>query len=228
MTNLTLKQPALALALLGTSLVLGACGSTTPVTPPATQPTAVSGTLVPFTAGTADNVTSQQANLSSPLTATGNFDIALPDVATMNSTHAKDLNSADNTFGLCTGSPITAPSGFKSVAITTLISQKGATFVAENVAGSTVSYKGWWFANMAGTVTVNANCIGFGNVNQSLTFKQGWNVMDFTYNGTSTSIALAPNQTPGRLTWKNKNAVQSLSSQALNPYLFNPWAALNR
>ncbi|GAA4023472.1 hypothetical protein GCM10022631_42740 [Deinococcus rubellus] len=223
----------MALALLGTTLLLGACGSITVNPPPATQPTAISGMLVPFAAGSADTIQQQLTGLSAPIASNGNFDLGLPSTAIMNGTYGNLLNDANSTFGLCTTNNVTAPSGFKSIAFTTLDSMKGMTFVAENLSplpsGNAVSYKAWWFATVAGTVTVNnTGCIGFGSINQSLVFKQGWNVMDVTVNGANTTIALAANQTPGRLTWKNKNDVQSLASQALNPYLFNPWAALRQ
>lgn len=189
--------------------------------------------LVPFTAGSADTIQQQLTGLSAPIASNGNFDLGLPSTAIMNNTYGNVLNDANSTFGLCTTNNVTAPSGFKSIAFTTLNSMKGMTFVAENLSplpGSNgVSYKAWWFASVAGTVTANnTGCIGFGTVNQSLVFKQGWNVMDINVNGSATTITRAANQTPGRLTWKNKNSVQSLESQALNPYLFNPWAALHK
>ncbi len=214
--------------------MLGACSGNGTVKPPAaTQPTVISGMLVPFTASSADTIQEQLTGLSAPIASNGNFDLNLPSTATMNSTYGNLLNSKDDTFGLCTTTNVTAPSGFKSIVFSTLNSMKGTTFVAENVSplpgGNAVSYKVWWFATVAGTVTVNnTGCLGYGTVNQSLVFKQGWNVMDVTVNGASTTITRAANQTPGRLTWKNKNSVQSLESQALNPYLFNPWAALRK
>ena len=232
------QKVAFPLVLLGTSLFLSACGGgsvtvTPDPTPTPTQPTAILGTLSPFTAGSADKMEQQLTGITAPLASNGNFNLGLPKTATMTSTYSNLLNTTDNTFGLCdAGYQITAPDGFKSIAFTTLDSLKGTTFVAENLSplpGSTgVSYKAWWFANLAGDVNVNANCIGFGKLNQSLTFVQGWNVMDITVTGSSTTISRAADQVPGRLTWKNKNAVQSLSSQALNPYLFNPWAALRK
>ncbi len=220
-----LQRPVLALSLLGTSLLLGACNVSVTKPPTATQPTSIIGHITP--AGTVDKVEEQYTGLNAPVAANGNFDLALPTAPSV------PLNEASNTFGLCTSGSVSGPSGFKSLAITTLQGMKGSAFVAEYVSPlnttSGISYRAWWYANMAGTVTAaNADCVGFGSVNQSLTFKKGWNVMDVTVTGASTSITRATNQTPGRLIWKNKNSVQSLEAQSLNPYLFNPWAALRQ
>ena len=226
-----LHSSTLALGLIGTSLLLGACNKLTNPNPTPTQPTAISGTITPFTAGQADQVVQQLTGIKTSLTNTGNFDLPLPSVATVNSSYANLLNSKDETFGFCSTTNVTAPSGFKSLAFTTLFTSKNGALLneysAQLPAASGVSYKAWWFANVAGTVTANnTGCIGFGSVNQSLVFKQGWNVFDINVNGNTTTITRAANQTPGRLPWTRTSAnVQALS---LNPYLFNPWAALHK
>ncbi|WP_420595336.1 hypothetical protein [Deinococcus sp.] len=237
----TQKQKfTLPLLLLGTSLILSACGGGGTVAPEPEveqpipdQPIAILGTLVPFTSGEANKIEQQLTGLTAPILSSGNFDLGLPVTGTMNSKYGTLLNEKDNTFGLCTeGFTITAPDGFKSIAFTTLNSLKGSTFVAENnsplFGSDAASYKAWWFATVDGTVTVKANCIGFGDIDQSLEFKKGWNVMDIMVTGSSTTISRAEDQTPGRLTWKNIKSAQALSAQALNPYIFNPWAALRK
>jgi hypothetical protein len=224
------SKSVLGVGLLGLTGLLSACGGGEVIVEPTpTQPTAIFGTLTPFTVGTADQMQEQLTDVRAPISATGNFDFGLPNVAAQ---FPNLLNNKDATFVSC-DAPITGPDGFKSFPISILFSLKGGAFVAENISGSVVSYKVWWFANTAGTLTVNANCSVFGKVNQSLTFTQGWNVVDVSYNGTATTFTRSTDQNPGRLIWKDKKAAQSLASQALGGkaldlYFFNPWAALKK
>lgn len=214
----------LGASLLGLTALLSACGGgevTVIVEPQVPGPKAILGTLTPFTAGTADQMQEQLTDVRAPIAATGEFDLGLPNIGAR---YANLLNGKDNTFGFCDpGASITGPDNFKSFQISSLFSLKSGTVVAENVQGNITTYKTWWFATTDATLNVNAKCLGFGVIKQSLAFTQGWNVIDIAVNGTSTTLTRAADQMPGRLPWKDKKSAQSLGAQSVQPYTFNPW-----
>jgi hypothetical protein len=220
-SKLGTSKLVLGASLLGLTALLSACGGGEVITDPPAQPTAIFGTLTPFTAGSADTIREQDTGITAPIAVSGNFDLTLLNVGAQ---YPNLLSTKDNTFAGCDpGAVITGPDNFKSFQITRLFSDKGGVQVAENVQGSITVYKTWWFATVPGTLNINAKCLFLGTINQSLTFTQGWNVIDISVNGTSTTLTRAADQNPGRLVWKDKKSAQSLDAQAIKPYTFNPW-----
>ncbi|AZI42657.1 hypothetical protein EHF33_07755 [Deinococcus psychrotolerans] len=237
MTNLTLKQPALALALLGTSLVLGACGSTTPVTPPAaTTVNVISGTITPWIAGRTDTISSQRLNKSATVNGTGNFDLGLPDAQTTTSQYSGDLTDGSQLFFACSGGTVSVTPNLKYTAISGLFlaSQvKPEYFNYSAYSGTNFTYRTWWFVNKDATVTSNgADCAGegvLGKITANLNLKQGWNIVEYARTGNSSGFAynlssVAPNNS--RMSWRpnpNTDGSQSLSlgSQSIQA---NPWS----
>lgn len=236
MTNLTLKQPALALALIGTSLVLGACGVQTPTTPQTTTVNVISGTITPWSAGKTDTISSQRLNKSTAVDGTGNFDLGLPNTQTMttNSQYTGDLTDGSNLFLACSGGAVNVTPGLKFTAISGLFlgsQAKPEYFNFSNYSGVNFTYRSWWFANINSAVTANgADCAGqgvLGKITANLSLKQGWNIVEYTRTGVSSGFAynlavVAP--TNSRMSWRpnpNMDSSQSLNSQSIQA---NPWS----
>ncbi|MFC5848725.1 hypothetical protein [Deinococcus petrolearius] len=217
---------ALGTALTGAALLLAACGGSVtptgsggdevpPVTAPAEQPGRILGQITPFTAGQASRVMPEELTISAPVRGEGLFDLALPGATAMTTTYADLLFAATDVFGACEKVTTTAPASLRLYPIATLKTDTGQTLTARAAGSTTV--KNWWFASQAASYTFQGECLGLGTVDVTFNFKLGWNVLDVTYGGTSTTYTqVAAPTTP--VEWR----AGGLGSQRLGNAL-EPW-----
>ena len=222
---------ALGLALTGATLLLASCGGGSapvvtppsdggggeipPITTPAEQTGRILGQITPFTAGQAGSVKPEELNESAPVSGQGLFDLALPGTTTMTTTYADLLFRSSDVFGACENVTTTAPDSLRLYPIARLTTDTGQTLTA-NASGSTTA-KNWWFANQDASYTFQGNCLGLGSVSATFNFKLGWNVLDVTYGGASTTYAQVDAPTTA-VEWR----AGGLGSQRLNNAL-EPW-----
>lgn len=211
---------ALGTALTGAALLLASCGGSVstqsgPILLPGEQAGHIPGQITPFTAGQAARVKPEELNESAAVSATGGFDLALPTVTTTTATYADLLFNPTEVFGACENVTTTAPDSLRLYPIATLKTDTGQTLTA-NASGSTTA-KNWWFANQDASYTFKGECLGLGTVNATFNFKLGWNVLDVTYGGSSTTYTQVEAPT-GPVEWRTGG----LGSQRLNNAL-EPW-----
>jgi len=232
----SLKKPAAALALLGTTLLLGACSGNGTVNPPSSNPpTVISGTVKPWTQGQTNTISPPLfPELSTAVNTTGNFDLKLPTVSTMTTTYANTLNNGSDLSTSC-GSGVTVTAGLKYAIITDLAigSISPTYYTYSSYQNGVLNYKGWWFANKAATITAtNANCgvsEFFGQLTANLNLKAGWNVVNYTQTSANSTVSYnltTGTQTNARMTWQpNPISTQSLQPQNRQG---NPWGFMAR
>ena len=211
---------ALGTALAGAALLLASCGGSVvtesgPVLLPGEQAGRIPGQITPFSAGSANSVNTEDFDERAAVSGSGMFDLALPTATTINTAYADVLFSASDVFGACENIITTAPASLRLYPVAKLQTDTGQTLTA-NASGST-TVKNWWFASQDAAYTFRGECLGLGTVNASFNFKLGWNVIDVTYGGSSTTYTQVEAPT-APVEWRTGG----LGSQRLNNAL-EPW-----
>lgn len=228
-----LQRRALGTALVGAALLLASCDVTVKPPTPVPNPNIISGQISPWTAGWANSVHPVNGAIENPGTAftakvnsSGQFDLNLPNSATMNSTYGDDLMKFNDSFASCAKFQSNAPAGMKIAQINELITDKNKSISASSNGG--VNFMLWWYVTQGATVTMTGSDCVFGSTNSTLALKQGWNVVKqaITSSGgknvSTYTVITAPTQ---RVTWKATDA--TLASQGLSSNILRPWVKAN-
>ncbi|AWN23835.1 hypothetical protein DKM44_11855 [Deinococcus irradiatisoli] len=204
-----------------------------PPTPTNTQPTVISGVVTPWTQGQTGTIRPPLIpELSTTVDTTGNFNLPLPNVATMTSTYSGDLTDASVLKNSCTNGTVTATEGLKFAVIADLevVGKNPTYYTYSSYENGKLSYKAWWFANKAGTITADADCavsVVVGRLKANLTLKAGWNIVNYVQDASSSNFVYTlttGTQTNAKMTWR-PNPISSQSLQA-HDRLANPWGLL--
>ena len=233
MTKLQFNSPkqklTLPLILLGTSLILSACGGggTVIVDPPPPAPgSLIAGTVSPWTQGQTSKIAATSIpEISTTVKGTGDFDLLLP-----SSVMAGDLTDGSELANSCKVTTVTSGLKFAQVVDLAVGTKNPTYYTYSDYTNNVLSYKGWWYSNIDGTVKADkADCgvsLFIGTLNADLTLKKGWNVVNYVqdYNNFVVTLSTAE-QTNDRMTWKANPVV---STQALHNHAANPWGLLSR
>ncbi len=246
-----LKRPAASFAaVIGLSLVLSACGGGEIVTPdpdPKPDPTPIEqvglikGQITPFKTGDATSVSAGAENdtdkaiATAPVDGTGKFDLGLPKSNIMTASFSDKLVKPQDVFGCAASETQTVafPNGMLLRPIEDLKTNKFQSIIAEiDPNSATLNYKAWWFSTVAGEFKFKGNCLLRGNIDTTLNFKKGWNVVN-TYTDTKagTSTYAITTQPTTYIPWKFATAAAASltlrgQSVQLTENYFTPWKNL--
>lgn len=249
-----LKRPAASFAaVIGLSLLLSACGGggdsgiVTPEPDPKPDPAPteqvglIKGQITPFKMGDASRVSAGKENdtdtaiATAPVSTAGKFDLSLPKAAVMQASFSDKLIEPENVFGCDAADTQTVafPDGMLLRPIENLRTDKFQSIIAEiDPDSETFNYKAWWFSTVAGEFKFKGDCLLRGEIDTTLNFKKGWNVVD-TYTDTEagTTTYAVTTQPTDRLPWKFATAAAtslSLRGQSVNltENYFTPWKNL--
>lgn len=139
------------------------------------------GQLKPWTTGDANKIMPVNAAVATPqddfkadVTQDGKFDFSLPTADNIKVNYATDPRAFKELFFNCKDFQLSGDQDLKVITLNTLITDSGKEYHQK----SNNVFLYWWYANKDAKVKFSGKeCFVYGDVQNELTFKKGWNVI---------------------------------------------------